>query len=383
MNNLYAKIFAVFVLIVIAGAAVLHFMTPDRAYSAAEKRNLDQAPELSPENVAAGVFMDRAEGYLQDQFPFRDQLMQTKITVQSTLLRNRESQGVYLADGMLVERFTMPPEEETAALLASLEAFAARNPGPSYSFMLVPNAVAFYRDRLPAYALTDSQDEYIDRFFFSLPEPFEAKDVRQLFKAVKNDVLLYYRTDHHWTTEAACIAFTGQTEDLAHVTVSGRGYSAYTVADRFYGSLQSKSGFTGLGPDAIRIYLPDRDAEPLFYSVYYPDTQSLESSVYDTDKLATDDPYQVFLSGNHPLVEIETSARTGKRILVIKDSYANAYVPFLVPGYDRVTVLDPRYYYEDIDALVKSGRFTEVLFLYNVNTLSADTSLKTVLDNRQ
>ena len=51
--------------------------------------------------------------------------------------------------------------------------------------------------------------------------------------------------------------------------------------------------------------------------------------------------------------------------------------------FQKIDLLDPRYYYDNIDVLMQSEGFTDILFLYNVNTYAADTSLKTVLINRQ
>ena len=83
------------------------------------------------------------------------------------------------------------------------------------------------------------------------------------------------------------------------------------------------------------------------------------------------------------LVEIDTTVSSERKLLVIKDSYANCFVPFMLTEFQKIDLLDARYFYDDIDVLMKSEDFTDVLFLYNVNTFAADTSLKTVLINRQ
>lgn len=78
-------------------------------------------------------------------------------------------------------------------------------------------------------------------------------------------------------------------------------------------------------------------------------------------------------------MKIDT-AQTGKRLLVIKDSYANCFLPFLVPYYKSITVVDPRYYYDDLDKLIKEQDIQEILFLYNANTFFSDTSLGELLE---
>lgn len=64
----------------------------------------------------------------------------------------------------------------------------------------------------------------------------------------------------------------------------------------------------------------------------------------------------------------------------MKDSYANCFLPFLVEHYDKILVVDPRYYSDSLSGLVNSEQVTDVLYLYNANTLAQDSSLVTVLE---
>jgi hypothetical protein len=101
----------------------------------------------------------------------------------------------------------------------------------------------------------------------------------------------------------------------------------------------------------------------------------VKSALEDRDK------YQVFLGGNHPLVEIDTNADTEKTLLIFKDSYANCVIPFLAHDYKKIVVVDPRYYYGDLKELISSKKIKEVLYLYNADTFSTDTSLTSLLTN--
>lgn len=72
-------------------------------------------------------------------------------------------------------------------------------------------------------------------------------------------------------------------------------------------------------------------------------------------------------------------SRERKNLLIFKDSYANCFVQFLLPYYQNIIMVDPRYYYENVDSLVESYGITDILFLYNVNTFVTDNSLADVL----
>lgn len=91
------------------------------------------------------------------------------------------------------------------------------------------------------------------------------------------------------------------------------------------------------------------------------------------------DAYTVFGGSNHPVYKIETPVQTDEKLLLIKDSYANSVIPFLSQNYRKIVVVDPRYYYDDIDDLIAAEGITTVMFLYNANTFFEDNSLSLML----
>ena len=112
----------------------------------------------------------------------------------------------------------------------------------------------------------------------------------------------------------------------------------------------------------------------------YADTQKTVCSLYDRAKLAEKNQYEVFFGGNHARVDIRTTADTGRTLLLFKDSYANCLMQFLYPYYDHIILIDPRYYYDNVESVISREQVTDVLFLYNANTYFEDTSLADVLN---
>ena len=382
--NWYHRIAGFSFILIILSLTVILLVQPDRAYSAREKRNLSQKPELSLSSLADGSFMDSIEDYTADQFPGRNALMTVKTTI-SRLIGKRESQGVYLCENdYLMERFDAPDPDNKEETIQEMADFAARHEGTDFYFLLAPNAIAICPELLPKDAPKASESAYIDGFYGRLGSSFTCIDVRERFFAEKDNVQLYYRTDHHWTTDGAKLAYELLRERMD--IKNDIPFTGGVVCNNFFGSLSSKSGFETGTADSIKIFLPEYPEDQRdnsLYTISYADTLKKASSCYETDALSGDDPYQVFFGSNHPLFTIDTSLESDRKLLVIKDSYANCLIPFLIPEYRRITVVDPRYFYDDIDALMISEQFDEVLFLYNVNTLSEDTSLKTVLRNQQ
>ena len=153
-------------------------------------------------------------------------------------------------------------------------------------------------------------------------------------------------------------------------------YEIYPVTDQFSGTLASKSGYRK-AKDTIEIYVPVGVTNE--YVVYYPDEQKKTASMYDSESLNQKDQYEVFFGGNHAVVEITTTCEESRCLLLFKDSYANAFVQFLTPYFREIIMIDPRYYYEDIENVISGRKVTDVLFLYNANTFFEDNSLADVL----
>ena len=92
------------------------------------------------------------------------------------------------------------------------------------------------------------------------------------------------------------------------------------------------------------------------------------SGLYEMEKAETADKYSMFLYGNQGYVTIE--GRGEGRVLVVKDSYANSLVPYLIENYAEICVIDPRSYRNSIDALMQREQFDQVLLLFSFQTYS-------------
>ena len=365
-------------LILIFFLAVVSAVFPDQDYSATEKRALAKFPTLTVDSVLDGSFMDGIEDWAADQFPYRDTLMQIKTQINLGLGTIR-SQDVYRTlDGSLMEAFTMPSEDIFTEQTNAITDFSSRYPDSNFYFCLVPNAISVETEKLPNAVLTDDQNVYIDKMATAFNASGTFIDLRDTFSINKTQMKLYYSTDHHWTTDAAYLAWKDICQEME--LSSDLSYSTGIVCNTFSGSLVSASGFPISQYDAIKIYIPSE--EPV-YTITYDGAQKMTASVYAPEQLNSSDPYQIFFGGNHSKFTIRTGADTERKLLILKDSYANCLIPFLIPDFSEITVIDPRYYYDDIDLEMQSMGYTDVLFLYNVNTLSEDSCLVPVLNNEQ
>ncbi len=355
-----------------------NLLTPDRSFSAAENRSLSARPSLS--QCLTSGWGQTADRWYSDQFVLRDTLVKLN-SLAGRCAGQREVNGVYIGkDGYLFEKPTAKDPVKTERTAKAIAAFSHENPDLSCSVILVPDAASVLARNLPANAPVSGQTGEIDEFLEQLPasvRKLNASDALIKASGQKTadgeETQVFYRTDHHWTTDGAYAVFQAA-QELLNIPEPA-AYSRFVVSDSFQGTLASQSA-DGASKDAVTIYIPDSDVRT---TVSYSDLQTRRASVYMPEKLEQKDQYQVFFGGNHPSVEIETTADTGRSLLVFKDSFANSFVPLLTPYYDTIILIDPRYYYENVDAVLSSYGITDVMFLYSADTLWSDTQLADAL----
>ncbi len=361
-------------------AAILAFffianvLVPDKDFSEQENRSLQTFPDFSIAEYTSGRFESKLENYANDQFIARNAFIKLK-TASSVSAGSVYSNGVWKGKGgYLIEDAVDPSKELIEKDIAAISAFKAKHANIPMRMLLAPTAVNVYADKLPIFAQPADQNKYMDELFAGISEAgVQVVDVRETFEAEKDKTQLYYRTDHHWTSEGAGIAFNKLAADIG---LGQKSYKLYEVKDDFIGSLASKSGFVGGKADVMKLTMPENGLKS---AIYYYDTQEKTTAFYKLKNLNKKDAYTVFGGNNHPLYTIKTPTSENRRLLLIKDSYANSMIPYLAQHYREIVVVDPRYYYDDLEDLILSEQVNEVLFLYNANTFFGDESLALML----
>ena len=130
----------------------------------------------------------------------------------------------------------------------------------------------------------------------------------------------------------------------------------------------------------IKIYLPKEGQNYKNSVIFYSDTKEKTTEFYKLNNLKKKDTYTVFGGSNHPIYSIKTPVNSQRKLLLIKDSYANSFIPFLSQDYREIIVIDPRYFFDDISEIIKANGITDVLFLYNANTFFNDNSLDMMIN---
>lgn len=358
---------------------VANFLNHDRSFSELENRVLEQKPRFSLDELFAGTFTANYDKYIADQFVLKDFWVGVKSDLEKSLGK-KEYNGVYLGkDDYLLQDFKEPDEESFRSKLEAINTFGAATPKIHKYFMLVPNSVAILEDKLPAHVSPAQEKEWLARVRESLDKSIEFIDVYGTLQA-KREQYIFYKTDHHWTTQGAFYAYQKLIKATGQVPHTKDFYQAQQVTDGFYGSLYSRAGIKDVTPDSIEVYIPEKKQS---CRVEYFDEEGkgkTANSLYNLDNIKQKDKYSLFLDGNHPLVKITTKSPNQKKLLIIKDSYANCLIPFLTSHYSQIFVVDLRYYYDSLIDLIKRNHIRDMLLLYNINTFFEDTSVESIID---
>ena len=366
-------------LVLIFGFTAATMLKPDTEFSEKENRALASRPSFSLSAVLSGEFADEYETYLTDQFVFRDGWIGLKTEAERLTLRQETNDIYFAADDYLIEKHTGSFETDQATanitlLSGFIEQMAAQYGDGHLSVMVVPNAVDILRDKLPPFASPYDEEDYLQKIRSALPSGVWVDTASALRQHKEEEI--YYRTDHHWKTLGAFYAFREWAKERGIAEVQADDYSVSTVTDSFEGTVASKVGI-GVKADSIQIYEPK---DPVSYLLTYNRTDDIRSTVYQKTPLDTKDKYAVFYGGNYGLIEASSDAKTGRRLLVIKDSYAHCFVPFTYSYFDQVDMVDLRYYNQSLAQLMEEKEYTDILFLYNASGFAEDTSLMKLMN---
>ena len=374
------KTMAMLFLVMLGVICLVNLFSKDKEYSEKENRMLQQKPEISLYGIESGRWMKEYESYRSDQFVGRNFWVSLKTKV-DLLAGKRESNGVFKGkDSYLLEDIKEPDQEQLSQNLEAIKEFESGYQNVPFYVMLVPNAANVLSDKLPPFAVVEDQKQIFDDIQNELDEYIHWVDVSQILKKHKSEVI-YYHTDHHWTTLGAYYAFQELAASMELDISKISTMKPYAVTNDFNGTLSATSGYETGYEEPIYIYASEQTEDMPEVVVNYVNEKKKTATLYDTSKLEEKDKYAVFLGGNYPLIDIRTTTDTTDRLLLIKDSYANCMIPFLTPYFREIVVVDPRYYYGDIKELMEENDFTSVLFLYNGNTFVEDNSISGVLQN--
>jgi hypothetical protein len=235
-------------------------------------------------------------------------------------------------------------------------------PGLKVYNIIIPNGFEFEITERYKDAARPAKDAINDVFAAEDPEIIKINPVDEIRKHRKE--YIYFNTDHHWTSLGAYYAYRSFC-GAAGLTPVSLDTIPYKVKPGFLGFFYrlTRAAVLKNNPDSVKYYL-FRDSVN-----FYIGSNSIgywaPSRMY-AETASGDNSYSVFLQGDLPVCKMETQHKNGRKIALVKESYGNAFAPFLINNYEKVIVVDQRYYKGDFVAMLKAEGINELLFINNI-----------------
>lgn len=391
---------------------MLNLISPkDETISEVENRALAQKPVFSVNNLLSGDYFKEFESFFSDHFFSRENFVKISKNLSSLKgIKRREdvrlvdfegqnAGGNENAEGksekedegstkgnllilndtvMEIYKFNADKSEAYADMISKVSEQLGSDV-KVYS-LLAPVQIEFLNNSKYK-NLSDSQADAIKFINSKFSEKIIPVDAYEPIRE-HIDEYVYYRTDHHWTALGAYYGYAGFARAAGFDAIPLGNYTE-GEAPGFLGHISTVNPTEKVNnnPDDVIYYNPPVKTD---MTVYYYDKETGEKKSYvgkviDEAYAKRDQKYGVFLGGDFALGVIETDADTDRKIMVIKDSYGNAFIPFITSNYKEIYVVDPRHYKENIIELAKENNIHEVLFLNYILTTNFESYMQSVL----
>lgn len=356
------------VMLLLGGFGLLSLFSPEQAYSENENRYLDEYPSFSLGNCLTRSFQNDFSNAFSDQFAGRDTWM--KVSTQMKKLEGfRDISDVYLGkDGYYFAKTTQDKINQKQYLKNLRYAeYLGEVCGEGASLLLAPSPAEILSDKLPEgapYYDGDAMAKMAD----TVMKQTKYIDVRSTMKEYAKQNQVYFRTDHHWTALGAYAAYSTYCVENKMEQHTYGYFDVKRISDSFLGSMYSK------------ILDPEVTKDDLYAAANTPQAEvecdgEKRQGVYDVEQLMKKDKYAYFFGGNYGEVRIKSHVSSEKKMLVVKDSFANSFVPYLMEDYGEIAMIDLRYYKQSVQKLLQKEKFDNILILYEMSNFAQDTNL--------
>lgn len=389
----------------------------DETYSVIEKRTLAKRPVFSSSSFFDGSWSKDYEDYYADSFPLREKFVSVSAKVKdlftkfsfgeddSVIVKVKKNEDDFGGEGLTQAQQTTAAAETTTQKQETTtqgEKFADEKNSQVSGGILIADKRAmeifgYYEGGLKKYATiinsiadkiggnakvyslvaptsielygtkkyrtgTHSQKDAIDKLYGMMNSKVNTVDAYSNLKA-HSEEYIYFKTDHHWTARGAYRAYESFCNLSGTTPVLLESYADKgRIPGDFLGTLyaQTQSSVLAGNPDYVEYFMPEGVSGAIYQ------TASMENPIGFTvvaRQVNSSNKYLAFIAGDQPLEKITTSVKNGRKIIVLKESYGNAFVPFLCSNYEEIYVLDPRKLTFDLNSFVVKNSINDVLFI--------------------
>lgn len=377
------RIISVLVSLTLLAGMLLLLLTDKKTFSENENRMLAEFPSFSLSSLRDGDYTAELEEYIKDHFPMRDALMKLKTRVQLAV-GYRIIDGVYVGKDRLFQKVDPPDGSRLTDSAAKLFSAIEKNEHLRTSVILIPSAAEIYPEELPMHPPLVDETETIAGILDAIDCDIGINGALVLSAHKDDGENLFYKTDHHYTTYAALCVFNAFCEAAKMDAPEKDAYEKIILSDCFRGTLYSTVLDDRRYDEIARYDLVPGVPELLSCRRGSARGELVDCPYFDESYLDKKDKYAYFGGGNDALMVVSSQfSLSENEIVVIKDSFANCFVPFLARFYRTIHVIDPRYFKgrkisDYINEVSAGGHLSDVLILYGINSLNDNTGVSTL-----
>ena len=417
----------IFAAIMVLGCllGLLFFVRPDT--SEVEKRKLTEFPKITLSSLWNGEFFSELSLWYSDTYPMRDTLIAADQKVESKFgittskmmvgnqkktddipdkkaskkakaekkekevkqisapdsrameaeIQNQIQDSLYVKDGAAYTVYyynQAAADIYTSALSKAAEELKGKT--DVYSILVPNNSGAMLTEQELEDLGGADQTQAID-YYYSLSEGCKTIDTINTLRK-HNDEYLYFRSDHHWTQLAAYYVYENFCEEKGWKPNQLSDFEKMTFSPflgTFYQKLQNAD--MAANPDSVEAYIPMGTND-----MTYTDNDGTQVDWHVIEDVSTwniNSGYSCFIGGDKPLAVIENpQIDDGSSCVVVKESYGNCFVPFLVDHYQTVYVLDFRYTQNNVMDFVKEHQVQDLIMMNDISIIASEDVATTI-----
>ena len=386
------KINTIFFITAILSMTSLYFILPENKLSSIEKRKLATIPELTFSNYTSGLWANSMEKFIDDQFPFRDKLIEMADFINACKgikLENQEK--VFVSPRIKRQNRTMIKGEEiylddfdeaySGSMLiinGSVYPMGGGSPVMSKYFCKMVNEYAnILQGRTRVFsAVAPLSSAFIPVLKY---KKYNTQN-KQTLLAIKNNLAngaifcdvfdeldrhsnekMYFSTDHHWNAKGAYYAYVAFCRGAGIAPIELNKMEKRTKYN-FLGSLYqlTRDPSVKANPDSMEYFIPRVKTTAVRYGKNNFENP-IKTNVFSHQN-SGGNSYLTFLGGDAPLIKITTDVKNGRKAVVVKNSMGNAFAVFLISHYEEIYVVDFRYSNHNMLKIIENNKVNDLIF---------------------
>lgn len=334
---------------------LINILKQDKEVSISERRKLAQFPEITIEKLVNGKVSEKLDEYVTDQFIERDSFRKIKSFFSVNIMRQKDNNGLFEKDGAIYKiEYPLNENNVNKSIDKIKEIYEKYLQGMNVYYVIIPDK---------NYYLENDDHLKIDYNRVKQIAESKLKDLEYIDIWDKLELEDYYKTDLHWRQEKLKNVVKEIQNRMGTETEEEINYTKISKGD-FYGTYYGQLGLN-LKPDEMYILTNDIIEKCETYNY----ENNKKGKVYD--EKASNDKYDVYLSGATPLITIDNpNANTGKELIIFRDSFGSSIAPLFIQDYSKITLVDIRYMVSSILADYIEFDNQDVLFIYNTLVLN-------------